>query len=156
MSNKKTTFTTAQMKKWTTSNKKITFTTARMKKWDNSHRGTVVTRDDNDTRVYVCNVVNSSEDGGNKTVFWEESMKSATGRKNSLKNQICNFFKCGELAKVGGHVRVFKGPKSEMIDGWFIMPTCYSCNNSKLRDCPCDEKHPLSINYKLVFRKLCD
>ena len=130
----------------------IVFTTAKAKNWCDDHRGTVVTRDANDTTVYVCNAVGSTIDRGNKTEFWETSVENERGPRASLRNQDCNFWGCPNKADVGGHVRVFKGPRSELIDGYFIMPTCSSCNNSRLRDCRCGGLHPLIINYKLVFR----
>ena len=150
---------------------KIAFTTARTKKWNDGHHRTVVKPDANYTRVYVCNVVGSTKDGGNKTEYWEKSMKAVTprGPGPSLTNQDCNFLGCPKKADVGGHVRVFKGPRSGKIDGWFIMPMCSSCNNDRSLDCRCDEnssnhdccnpkskckneKHALIKNYKLVFR----
>lgn len=145
----------------------IAFTTARTKNWHDRDFGTVVTQDANNTRVYVCNVVCPTKDGRNKTEFWEKSMKTATGRENSLRKQICNFKDCGNAADVGVNVRVFKGPRSGKIAGWFVMPTCFSCNKKRSLDCRCDEnssnddcckpgckneKHELSMNYKLVFR----
>ena len=86
--------------------------------WQEGHRLVLEDTDE------VANAVGSSE-WASPSGSWKKYWLQHSGRAWPSKCQLHN---CGEQAAVGAHIRV------KRFKQYFILPACYSCNNSFDRD----------------------